>query len=58
MAVTIKDIAKMAGVSITTVSRILNNKEGFISEATREKVLRIVKEQGYTPNSFARSLVI
>ena len=57
MAVTIKDIAKMAGVSITTVSRILNNKEGFISEATREKVLKIVKEQGYTPNSFARSLV-
>ena len=57
MAVTIKDIAKMAGVSITTVSRILNNKEGFISEATRDKVLKIVKEQGYTPNSFARSLV-
>ncbi|MGI6096017.1 MAG: LacI family DNA-binding transcriptional regulator [Lachnospiraceae bacterium] len=57
MSVTIKDIAKLANVSPATVSRVLNNNTGFISEATKQKVLRIVKEQGYTPNPLARSLV-
>ncbi len=57
MNVTIKDIARMAGVSTSTVSRILNNKVGFISEATQEKVLKIAKEHSYVPNHFARSLV-
>jgi len=57
MSVTIKDIARMANVSPATVSRILNHREGFISEATRQRVLRIVEEQQYTPNPFARSLV-
>ncbi len=57
MSVTIKDIAKLANVSPATVSRVLNNNPGFISEATRQKVLKIVQEQGYTPNHYARSLV-
>jgi LacI family transcriptional regulator len=57
MSVTIKDIARLAGVSISTVSRILNNNEGFISQSTKENVLRIVEEQKYSPNVFARSLV-
>lgn len=57
MSVTIKDIARMANVSPATVSRILNHHEGFISEATRQRVLKIVEEQQYTPNPYARSLV-
>lgn len=55
--VTIKEIAKEAGVSIATVSMIFNNKDKSISQATREKVLEIAKEKDYIPNSMARSLV-
>lgn len=47
MKLKIKDIAKKAGVSTTAVSFALNGKEG-ISEQTREKILRIVEEAGYT----------
>lgn len=54
---TIKDIAKRAGVSITTVSRVLNRKEEGMSEATREKVLRVIEELEYQPNRLARGLV-
>lgn len=57
MKVTIKDIAKEAGVSIATVSKILNKKDQNISEKTRKKVLEIIKEKNYIPNSIARSLV-
>ena len=57
MKLTIKDIARMAEVSTATVSMILNNKDGNISAVTREKVLRIVKENNYIPNTMARSLV-
>jgi LacI family transcriptional regulator len=57
MKLTIKDIARMAEVSTATVSMILNNKDGNISSVTREKVLRIVKENNYIPNTMARSLV-
>lgn len=55
--VTLKDIAKQAGVSTTTVSRALNNKDD-ISSPTKEKILRIVKQMGYTPNAVARGLKI
>lgn len=48
---TIKDIAQMAGVSISTVSKIMNHKDDSISSETRERVLRIVKEFNYTPYS-------
>ena len=51
----IYDIAKKAGVSIATVSRILNNK-GNVRKATEDKVLAVMQELGYTPNAFARAL--
>ena len=51
----IRDIAKLSGVSVSTVSRVLNNN-GRYSEATKEKVLKIAKENGYRPNSLARNL--
>lgn len=53
--VTIKDIALRAGVSHTTVSRVLNHPE-LISEKTRAKVLKCIKEMNYLPNPFARGL--
>ncbi|MCR2821033.1 LacI family DNA-binding transcriptional regulator [Lederbergia panacisoli] len=54
---TIKDIAKKAGVSITTVSRVLNQKEEGMSSQTREKVLKVMEEVDFQPNQFARGLV-
>lgn len=45
----IKDIASLAGVSISTVSKIINGKDDSINDATKEKVLKIVKEYNYTP---------
>ncbi len=54
--VTMKDIAREAGVSITTVSKILNNVDMHISEATREKVLGLVQEYNYIPNQIAKGL--
>lgn len=56
MAVTIKDVAKMAGVSISTVSRVINNSKP-VSSDIRDQVLRVIKETGYVPNPVARSLV-
>jgi LacI family sucrose operon transcriptional repressor len=51
----IQDVARLAGVSTTTVSRVLNNR-GYISEETREKVNKAMKELNYFPNDVARSL--
>ena len=56
MAVTIRDVAKQAGVSIRTVSRVMNN-QGEISDQTRERVRLVIDELGYRPNSLARGLV-
>ncbi|MCI8374152.1 MAG: LacI family transcriptional regulator [Lachnospiraceae bacterium] len=53
---TMKDIAEAAGVSITTVSKILNHVDMHISEATKERVLELVQEYNYIPNQVARSL--
>jgi DNA-binding LacI/PurR family transcriptional regulator len=56
MAVTIVEIAKRAGVSHSTVSRVLNNTSDVIAKDTRERVLTIAKAMGYVPNLAARSL--
>ncbi|HOJ92476.1 MAG TPA: LacI family DNA-binding transcriptional regulator [Dictyoglomaceae bacterium] len=54
--VTIRDVAKLAGVGIATASRAINNK-GEVSPATRERVLEAAKRLGYVPNSLARGLI-
>ncbi|MFC7441561.1 LacI family DNA-binding transcriptional regulator [Laceyella putida] len=54
---TIKDVAKKAGVSITTVSRALNGYPD-VNEETRKKIERVAAELGYSPNMAARSLVM
>lgn len=56
MAYTLEDIARMAGVSRSTVSRVLNNHP-YVRPEVRERVLRVVREVGYTPHAAARSLV-
>lgn len=53
---TIKDIAKEAGVSIATVSRVLNDSEHAVNENTRKKVLEIVKKYNFNPNTLASGL--
>ncbi len=56
--VTIKDIAREAGVSVATVSYVINNRTDMrISEQTRKKVLQIINLFGYTPNPSAQALV-
>jgi len=53
---TIKDIARLAGVSPSTVSKIVNNKDKNINSKTRSKVLAIVKEYNYTPYGTVKML--
>jgi LacI family transcriptional regulator len=55
MSLTIKDIAKMAGVSPATVSKTINNYHG-ISESTKKKITDIINQTGYQPNFSAKSL--
>ena len=52
---TIEDIARLAGVSRTTISRVLNHRPD-VDRATRERVLRIIEEQGYVPSLTAAGL--
>ena len=54
--VTIKDVAKKAGVSISTVSRVINDSKP-VTDEVKQKVLDVIKETGYVPNPLARSLV-
>jgi LacI family transcriptional regulator, sucrose operon repressor len=55
MKAKISDVAKIAGVSPTTVSRVLNNR-GYISDETKKNVYKAMKEVNYFPNDIARSL--
>ncbi|ADK80298.1 LacI family DNA-binding transcriptional regulator [Sediminispirochaeta smaragdinae] len=57
MKVTIKDIARMCGVSVTTVSRVLNNKTESIGKDTVVRIRKKIEELGYRPNSVARSMI-
>ena len=52
---TLADVAKAAGVSLTTVSRVLNDR-GYLSQSTKDRVATAVKELGYRPNQAARAL--
>ncbi|MFL9708953.1 LacI family DNA-binding transcriptional regulator, partial [Aeromonas veronii] len=53
---TIKDVARLANVSVATVSRVMNNSPKA-SAASREAVRKAMSELGYTPNANARALV-
>ena len=55
MTVTIRDIAKKAGVSPSTVSRVINGKS-VISNETRNKIFAVMEELDFHPNSLARNL--
>lgn len=52
---TLKDVANLANVSVSTVSKVLNGK-GRVSEAKRKEILKIARELGYTPNYHARNM--
>ncbi|MCM3016980.1 LacI family transcriptional regulator [Priestia megaterium] len=54
---TIKDIARVAGVSVTTVSRALNGYSD-VNEKTRQKIAAVARELNYSPNTLARGLVM
>jgi LacI family transcriptional regulator len=56
MAVTLAEIAKVAGVSVSTVSRVLNNNGHAISESTRQRIQEVADSMGYKPNLLARGL--
>jgi DNA-binding LacI/PurR family transcriptional regulator len=55
--VTIKDVAREAGVSITTVSNVLNDRTASMSKATLQRVLQVMQDLSYRPNPLARGLV-
>lgn len=57
MACTIKDVAREAGVSITTVSKILNGNDHDIGKSTKERVMQVIDALHYVRSSSARSLV-
>lgn len=54
--ITIQEIAKLSGVSVSTVSRVLNNSPS-VSAAKRKKIQAIIDEHNYTPSVFARGMV-
>jgi len=57
MPVSISDVARLAQVSISTVSRVINRRE-LVNEKTRARVESAIKELGYQPNAFARGLML
>lgn len=57
MTLKIKDVAEQAGVSVATVSRVLNNSDS-VKPDTFQKVMMVIEEMGYKPNAIARSLKV
>ena len=57
MVVTLADVAKHAGVSLATASRVINNSPHNVTESLRQRVLQAVEELHYVPNAHARALV-
>jgi LacI family transcriptional regulator len=55
MAITLRQIAKLAGVSLSAASRVINDKPGVKPEV-REHVWQVIREYGYIPDQDARSL--
>ena len=53
--ITIKDIARICGVGVSTVSRAINNHPD-INPETKEMIMRVIKENNYVPNNSARNL--
>lgn len=53
--ITLEEVARLAGVSRSTASRVANGQPD-VSQTTRERVLRVIRENGYQPNAEARSL--
>jgi DNA-binding LacI/PurR family transcriptional regulator len=51
---TIKDIARLAKVSVTTVSRVINNQK--VGAKHKDRVLKIIEKYGYSPNPYAQNL--
>lgn len=56
MSATIKEVAREAGVSVATVSRVFNEK-GPVREETRQRIFEVAQRLGYAPNTLARSLI-
>ena len=56
LAVTITDVARVAGISKSTVSQYLNGRYEFMSLETRERIKQVIEEMDYRPNALARSL--
>lgn len=56
-AVTMRDVAREAGVSVSAVSHVVNNTNARIGQDTRRRVLRAIDELGYRPNAMAKNLV-
>jgi LacI family transcriptional regulator len=55
--ITIKDVAQVAGVSVTTVSNVLNGRTEAMAEETLQRIQKTIRTLGYRPSSVARSLV-
>ena len=55
--VTIKDVAQLAGVGISTVSYVINGHDNHVSQATRDVILAAARDLNYRPNAIARSMV-
>lgn len=58
MKCSISDVARKAGVSTATVSRVMNNKTSGVSSKTRERILAVMEEMNYRPSQLARSVAI